>query len=204
MLKLSFILVLALVVGCGKAPEMPKPKQKSSSEMLEGKTEEEVFQIKYTEPFKLECAVRVMPGEFINLNVRPADQFIWTNLNDDLSLMRILHYKIGETEMIIVVKVPEAPEIVPYVNHRTETWKEYVMENSPVLKIRYRRAPKKVLLNGTVHDQNAYSEVKLYENVESRIFTISSEVRNGLETDDFRCKLVTKMNPFFADQWKEL
>lgn len=203
MVKLGFLFLLAVVVSCGKAPEMPETKQKSSSDTFVGKTEEEVVEIKYKEPFRLECAVRVMKGEFINLNVRPSDQFS-VGMNEDISLMRVLHYKIGKTEMVIVVKIVAAPEILPHVVHRTETFKEYEMENSPVLKIKYRRAPRRTLLNGTIHDQNAYSEVKLYENVESRIFTISSESGDDLETDDLRCKLVTKMNPKFADQWKEV
>lgn len=203
MLKLGFLFLLAVVASCGKAPDMPETKQKSSSDSLQGKTEEEVVEIKYKEPFRLECAIRVMKGEFINLNVRPSDQFS-LGLNEDLSLMRVLHYKIGRTEMVAVVKIVAAPEILPYVIHRTETFREFEMENSPVLRIKYRRAPRRTLLNGTIHDQNAYSEVKLYENIENRIFTISSEAGSDLETDDLRCKLVTKMNPKFSDQWKEI
>lgn len=203
MLKLNFLVLLAVIVSCGKAPEMQNPVQKSSGETLQGKTEEEVVQIKYREPFKLDCGVRIVKGEFINLNIDPKDQFSWS-MADDLTLMRVLHYKVDKAEMIIVVKIDSSPEILPHVTHRTENFKEYFMENTPVLKIRYRRAPKKILFNGNVHETNAYTDVKLYENIEERIFTISSELNDGLITDDFRCTLSTKINPFFADQWKQI
>lgn len=200
MLKISFVL-LFILIGCGKAPEITNTP--SSKEALEGKTDEEVFVIKYQGPFILDCALRTVEGNIIKSGSTPVDQFMWS-LNDDLSMMRVLHYKVGEQKMIVLVKIVEAPEIQPYVNHISENRKEYFMENSPVLKIKYRRAPGRILYDGSVHDPIAYKEVTLYENVENRIFSIASEVKNGLLTDDFRCTLKTKIHPYFKDQWKEV
>lgn len=198
MLKTSFMLLL-LLIGCGKAPEMKDAP--SAKEALEGKTEEEVFAIKYAEPFMLNCSLRTIPGTFIQKDIEPEDEFEWS-LDSDLSLMRVLHYEVGAQKMIVVVKIEKGPEIKPVVHHTSEDFREYYMESSPVLTIKYRRAPGRILIDGSVHDERAYKHVTLYENVEKRIFTIPSEVKNGILTDDFRCILKTKIHPHFKEQWK--
>lgn len=201
-MKTALILLLVFLSACGKAPKM-KDESKSSRHMLNGKSDDQIIALKYNSPFELKCSIRMLKGEIISLNVDPVDQFTLT-LSDDLHLMRVLNYKVGGTEMIIVVKIASAPEILPHVTHRTENWKEYYMENTPILKIKYRRAPKKILSTGTINDPKAYSKATLYENIEKRLFTITSEVGNTLESDDFRCTLVTKIHPRYADQWKEV
>lgn len=200
---MKIVFLLLVLLGCGKAPEMPEYQQKSK-EALEGKTEEEIKEIKYAETFRVQCSLRAVKGDMIDLKADPTDKFDWILNEDEMSLMRVLNYKIGEQEMAVVVKISKKPELQDVVNYKTPDQKEYYLENSPVVKITYRRGPKKMLTNGSVHDRNAYSEVTLYENIEESIFTFGSEVDDHVESEDFRCKLVTKINPNFSDQWKRV
>lgn len=195
MLKYAFLIFALMIIGCGKSS--------NSQETVQLKTEEEILAIKYNKPFELKCAIRTIDGNIFSSLPQPVDEFQWP-LDEEPPLMRIFQYKVGKEKLIVVVKVTERPEIEPFVSHRTENGSEYYMENSPVLKIQYRRAPVKVLTNGTIHDKLAYKEVTLFENIEERIFTIPSEVDEGLITDDFRCTLITEMNPAFRAQWRRI
>lgn len=197
----SFLLLMAVfVLGCGKAPDMPEYYYSGN---LSAKSMDEVVAIKYTGPFILNCAIRTFNDNVIKTMNDPIDSFDW-ELTGDFSLKRVLHYRVGDQKMVVVVKIAEVPKIVPFVNVTTETKKEYYMENSPVLKIKYRRAPGRILLDGTIHDENAYKEVTLYENVDERIFSIASEVDEDIVTDDLRCTLKTGIKPVYSKEWQQL
>jgi hypothetical protein len=77
------------------------------------------------------------------------------------------------------------------------------MEHTPVLKILYRKASKDILSDGSVHDLTTYQKATLYENVETRLFEITSERDDGsLVTEDLNCMLQTKTKPEYDFQWK--
>lgn len=76
------------------------------------------------------------------------------------------------------------------------------MQHTPVMGIRFRRASKTILTNGSVHQRDSYEEHVLYENIPSRLYTMTTIDRDDEPvTEDVRCTLMTKINPAYTDQW---
>ncbi|MFP5387385.1 MAG: hypothetical protein ACLGHN_15010 [Bacteriovoracia bacterium] len=201
MIKISLLLLIACFVGsCGKAPSM-KPYQSSSAYPLTGKSNQEIFKLKYDNRLYLNCRIRVSNGQKVRITNGFADEFTW-NILGELSLLRVLNYLMDD-EMVIVVRMAEIIKVEDQLSHRGEDGREYYMEHSPVLKILYRRASKNILSNGSVHDLTTYQEATLYENVETRLFEMTTEKEDGsLVTEDLNCMLKTKANPEYGFQWK--
>ena len=204
MKKLSLALLLILISACGKAPEMKTPSEGKSSESLSGKSKEEILKIKYNNQVNLECSVRVKKGSVIDLSAPATDSFSWDILHE-LSMMRVLNFRLGNTDTVVVVKLAEALKIVDYQTVIDERQNEYFMEHSPELTISYRHDSKSILTNGSIHETFKFRNVKLSENVETRIFTMTSEDNDENEiTEDFRCTLRTRIQKPYQFQWKKV
>lgn len=204
MTKLSLALIFILISACGKAPEMKTPVQGKQAESLTGKSNSEIISLKYNNKINLDCEVRVNKGSSIDLSRPATDSFSW-DIPGELSLMRMLNFRLGNTDTVVVVRIAEGLKFLDFNSHTDEKQNEYYMEHTPVLTISFRHDSKSILLNGEVHDLSSYKSVKLVENVESRIFTTRSEDNDGNRiTEDFRCTLKTKINPAYKDQWKKV
>ena len=203
MTKLGLASLFILITACGKAPEMKTPNEGKSAQPLEGKTNSEIIAEKYSK-ISLDCSVRVKKGPAIDLNADPTDSFSW-ELPGVQSGMKVLNFRQGNIDTIVVVKITEALKFVDTNSVVDEKQNEYFMEHSPVVTVSFRHDSKKILVNGQVHDSFRFKNAKLSENVETRFFTITSEDndRNQI-TEDFRCTLNTKMNPAYAHQWKKV
>lgn len=200
MQKLILVMLLILTASCGKAPSLPNPNQGKTVSPLVGKSNEEILALKYNNQLDLKCEVRVQKGGKVDLNKEPTDQFVW-NVPGELSLLRVLNYKIGKKETILVVRLSKLLEFHDSLTHVNERKQEFYLQHTPVLTIAYRRAAKSILSNGSVHELDTFSNKPIFENVESRLFTMTSEVNNEFVTEDVRCSLVTKINPDYQDQW---
>lgn len=204
MTKLSLALIFILISACGKAPEMKIPTEGKSADSLVGKSKSEILNIKYNNNIFLDCAVRVKQGPTIDLSSAPTDSFTW-DITHELSILRMLSFRLGNIDTVVVVRLASAVEIKDYITYVDEKQNEYVMEHSPVMTIAFRRDSKSILTNGGVHELSKFKTVKLHENVETRIFTMSTEDNDENElTEDFRCTLRTKINPAYKDQWKRI
>jgi hypothetical protein len=202
MTKLSLALLFILTAACGKAPSMKVPAEGKHGEPLVGKSNAEILNLKYNNKISLDCVIRVKKGPSIDLNASPTDSFSW-DIPGELSIMRVLNFKLGNTDTVVVVKLADNIKFIDNQTVIDEKQHEYFMEHSPVLTIAFRRDSKTILSNGSVHEQFKFKNVKLSENVETRIFTMTSEDNDGNElTEDFRCTLKTKINPAYQYQWK--
>jgi hypothetical protein len=204
MTKLSLGLLFVLLVGCGKAPEMKTPNQGKSADSLIGKTNSEIISLKYNNNINLDCAIRVKKGFSVDLNEKPVDSFTW-NISGELSMMRVLNYKIAKSDTVVVVRVADKLQFVDNQTVLTEDRKEYFLEHTPILTISYRRDSRTILTDGTVHERMRFTNVKLFENIESRVFTLTNEDNDGkMVTEDLRCMLRTNINPAYKDQWNRV
>lgn len=201
MLKLTLVMLLILVAACGKAPSMPDADKKVSVSPLNGKTNEEILTLKYNNQLDLLCEIRVQKGSQVDLTKDPTDKFIW-NIPGELSLLRVLNYKIDNKETIVVVRMGGPFEFKESLTHINERKQEFYMQHTPVMGIRFRRASKTILTNGSVHQRDSYEEHELYENIPSRLYTMTTIDRDDEPvTEDVRCTLMTKINPAYTDQW---
>ena len=202
---ISVVFMAILLSGCGKAPEMKdysKPKFSKSGESLLNKSDDEILRLKYKNQVQLNCVLRVSEGEKIIFSDDPADTLSW-DLPDQLSKMRIMHFLLGKDPYIVVVKIAEPMKIIEQLSFTTLDKREYFMEHSPVLKIHYRRAPKSILTNGSVHEDETFKEETLFENIETRLENRVTEADDEkLISEDLRCTLKTKVNPAYKDQWQ--
>lgn len=193
---ISVFLFLGLMFGCGKAPEMQdyqQPKSSKSAGSLLNKTPSEITTLKYNHQIFLNCVLRVSDDEEIHLMADPADT----------SMLRIMNYQLGKEPYVVVVKIAEPMEIMDRISFTTLDKREYFMEHSPVLKILYRRAPKSILTNGSVHDEDTFFPVTLFENVEVLLENRTTEVDDGkLVSEELRCTLKTTILPAYKDQWQ--
>lgn len=204
MTKLSLALLFVLAAACGKAPEMKTPNEGRFADSLVGKTNSEIMSLKYNNNINLDCVIRVKNGYTVDLNEKPVDSFTWY-IPGELSMMRVLNYRIGKSDTVIVVRLAEGLNFVDNHTVITENRKEYYLEHSPVLTISYRRDARTILTDGTVHERMRFTNKKLFENIESRIFTLTNEDNDGkMVTEDLRCTLRTKINPVYNYQWKQV
>lgn len=198
--KLNILLLLA-IVSCGKAPSMPEAQKKQAASPLTGKTNAEILNLKYNNQIDLECEIRVQKGQRVDLSKEPTDKFSW-NIPGELSLLRVLNYKIDNKELIIVVKLASLLEFKDRLTHVNERKQEFYMQHTPVMSISFRRASKTILTNGSVHNRDSFEDQELFENIPSRLYTMTSVDRDDEHvTEDVRCTLLTKINPAYADQW---
>lgn len=197
--KLSLLLVFAFI-SCGKAPSLPEPTKQRTVSPLTGKTKNEILNLKYNNDIDLKCELRVQEGEKVDHSKAPTDEFVW-KISSELSALRLLNYKIGNQELIIVVKLATDLKITENLIHVNDRKQEFHLQYSPVLTINFRRAAKTVLTNGTVHHRDSFESVDLYENIPSRLLTMTTEQDDEVVTEDVRCTLVTKIHPDYADQW---
>lgn len=194
------VIFLALITSCGKAPSMPKGTNEKSGLPLNGRTNSEILDLKYNNKINLKCELRVQEGEKVDLSLSPTDEFTWSILGD-VSSMRFLNYKIDKKELIIVVKVISNLKFLSSMTHINEKKQEFYLQYSPILTIDYRRASKKILTNGTIHNRDSFDSIDLFENIPTRIFTMTTEEYDEVVTEDVRCTLMTNINPDYADQW---
>jgi hypothetical protein len=191
-------------MGCGKAPEMDNYSYAPIVSPLNDKSNSDILTLKYNNRIDFKCEVRVQKGEVIDLGEKPIDQIIWQS-SDDLSLFRLLSYKVGSKETKIIIKTEKPLEIIyldPYVD---ENQHEFFLEYSPAAKISFTRASTTILRDGSVHEKQSFSERTLYENIESRLITETSSFKNEEPvTEDIRCMLMTKINPGYEYQWKRI
>ena len=200
---IGFLLLMTIMLACGKAPEMKDYSRPGKSfETLSGKSNEEIFRLKYNHQINLNCEMRVNQGQKIDLNFDPADTLSW-NVPSELSVMKILNYKAGKKYYVVVIKLGEPIKILERVDYTTHDLKEYFMEHSPVVKILYKRAERKALSDGSIHQAETFSEVFLYENIHSHLFTKTSRTdEDKFVTEELRCRLATKVHPQYKHQWQ--
>lgn len=201
MKKLSLALLFTLVISCGKAPSDSNPAYGKYAETLTGKSNEEILKLKYGNKIDLKCAVRVQDGRIVRMSAKPVEEMVW-QLTSELSLLRVLNFKVGNKETIIVIRLSKPLNFLQSLNHTAENRREYYMEHTPVQKILYRRASKKILSDGSVHERGTFFEHTLYENVESRLYTMTTFEDNRPVTEDVRCTLLTNINPQYSNQWQ--
>lgn len=200
MLKLTLVTLLILVTACGKAPSMPKSKNEKSVSPLTGKTTAEILDLKYNNQIDLKCELRVQKGDKVNLSKVPTDEFIW-RIPGDVSVMRFLNYKIGKKELIVAFKVTSTIRIVDSLTHTNEKKQEFYLQYTPVLNVDFRRASKTTLTDGSIHNRDSFEDLDLFENIPSRLYTMTTEENDEVVTEDVRCTLLTEINPAYADQW---
>jgi hypothetical protein len=200
MLKMTLVTLLILAAACGKAPSMPKSKNEKSVSPLNGKTTGEILDLKYNNQINLNCELRVQKGVKVDLSKAPTDEFSWRILGD-VSVLRFLNYKIGNKELIVAFKVVSTVQILDQLTHVNEKKQEFFLQYSPVLRVEFRRAAKSTLSNGSIHNRDSFEDVKLYENIQSRFYTMTSQEKDEVVTEDVRCTLQTKINPAYTDQW---
>jgi hypothetical protein len=200
---IGLLLLMILSFGCGKAPEMKDYSRSGKSfEALSGKSKEEIFLLKYNNQVNLNCEIRVNRGQKIQVNIDPADTLSW-NLPSELSVMRIMNYRVGDKYFVVVVKLDGPIKIVDRVNYTADDLTEYYMEHTPVVKILYKRAERKALSDGSIHQPGAFSEALLYENVQFHLFTKTSKSdEDKFVTEELHCKLAAKAHPHYVHQWK--
>lgn len=202
MTKTGLASLFILIAACGKAPEMKVPDESKYAQPLQGKTNTEIASIKYRK-ISLDCSYRINPGSEIDLKASPTDTFSWDVLNDSTKL-RVLNSRFGNVDSAVVVKVSPV-SFVDAHSVTDEKQNEYFMEHSPILTASFRIDSKKILSNGQVHDRNRFKGARLSENVETRLFTMTSEDYDGnVITQDLRCTLKTDVNPAYAYQWKKV
>lgn len=196
--KLSILLLV--FIGCGKAPSLPEPTQGKTFSPLTGKTTAEILDLKYNNQIDLQCELRVQAGDKVDLSKAPTDQFVWS-IPGDVSGFRFLNYKIGNKELIVAFKVESTLKIMNSLTHVNERKQEFYLQYSPVLTVDFRRAARTTLSNGTIHNRDSFEYINLYENIQTRLFTMTSEENDEVVTEDVRCTLMTKINLAYADQW---
>lgn len=204
MTKLSLALLFVLAAACGKAPEMKTPNQGKSAEPLIGKTNSEIMSLKYNNDINLDCEIRVKKGFTVDLSEKPADTFTWY-IPGELSMMRVLNYKFGKSENVVVIRLADNLKFVDNQTVIAEDRKEYYLEHSPILTISFRRDSRTILSDGSVHERLRYKSTKLFENIQSRVFTVTNEDNEGnMVTEDLRCMLRTKIKSPYKYQWKQV
>ena len=199
----SFVMLLALVISCGKAPNDNKVKptlRTSVNEPLRGRTKEEILKLKYNGNITLYCALRAQPGITLDITASPTSEFYW-DLPSDLSQFKILSYRVGGKDFMTAIKLTRAMEFPSVQNYTDENFREYYMENSPILPIAYKRLPKTALSDGTIQQRMGYTTATLRERVETRLFTKVVESNHGEYVIDVRCTLQTIIQPEYALQW---
>ncbi len=190
MMRMYAYLLLLLVLSCGKAPKEPTFHTDASGnpivtpEAIVGKSKAEILKLKYNDQISLKCQVEV--------NSQLVDQFVW-DIPHEMSLLKILKYKVNEKEISFLVRIGEPVEFKDRVSHTDENQTEYYMEYSPVMSILYQRANKKVLQDGSVHDLSKYQEKTFFENVEGVVHQTAFE--------EVRCTLNTQARAGFEHQW---
>lgn len=203
-MKLFCTLLLLMLMSCGKAPEMkmPEPREKKLFETLSQKEPEDVLSLKYNNKVQLNCSVRVSEGNKINFSDDPADTLSW-DMPGDKSVMKILRFYLGTEPFVIVLKIAEPLKILEHLSYTSPDLREYFMEHTPTVKIQYRRGPTSILTSGSVHQREAFKEVSLYENIETRLEQRQSKTDDDiLMAEDFRCMLTTEINKPYQHQWK--
>lgn len=203
-MKFLSILMLLVLMSCGKAPEMktPEPRTRKNFETLSGKEQKEILSLKYNNNIQLQCTLRVSDGTKINFSEDPVDTLAW-DMPGESSLLKIMHFQLGPDPYVIVVKITEPLKILDHLTYSSPDGREYFMEHTPMLKIQYRRGPKSILTNGSVHEREAFTPVSLFENVEARLEHRSTEADDEkLVTEDFRCTLATTISSPYLSQWK--
>lgn len=203
-MKLLGILMLMILMSCGKAPEMkmPEAREKKVFETLTNKNPDEVLSLKYNNKIQLNCTLRVSEGNKINFNADPADTLSW-DMPGNTSVLKILRFHLGTDPYVIVLRIAEPLKIVDQLSYTSPDLREYYMEHTPTLKIQYRRGPTSILTSGSVHQKEAFKEVSLYENIEERLEQRLSKTDDEiLMAEDFRCTLATRINSPYLHQWK--
>lgn len=196
--KLSILLLV--FIGCGKAPSLPEPTQGKTFSPLNGKSTAEILDLKYNNQIDLKCELRVQEGERVDLSIKPTDEFIWS-IPGDKTVLRLLNYKIGKRELIVAFKLASTIKFMNNLTHVNENKQEFFLQYSPVVTVDFRRAAKSILSNGAIHNRDSFEDLDLYENIPSRLFTMTTEENDEVVTEDVRCTLMTKINPAYADQW---
>jgi hypothetical protein len=198
---MKHLIFLILLAGCGKAPDNPAgPTIQGRS--LEKLTTEEVLSIKYLIPPELKCVLHIQPGQNINLNVDPIDEFVWP-VQGKAKVYRFLNFgRLASNELIVIKAGPELTvhERLSFVNFDGS---DYEMEFSPTMKLMYRRVEKNSLRNGALA-RMTFHTVTLHENVEQPLYRATT--RNGPRylTEDVRCVLSTKPRAAYKNQWRRI
>lgn len=204
MTKLSLALLFVFAAACGKAPEMMTPNEGRFAESLTGKTNAEIMSLKYDNEIYLDCEVRVKKGMTIDLNEKPVDSFSWY-ISGELSMMRVLNYKVDNTDTVVVVRLASDLKFIDTQIVLTEDKQEYYLEHTPAITISYRRDSRSILSDGSVHERMRFTDERLFENIKTRIFTLTNEDDEGkMVTEDLRCTLRTKIKPAYLNQWKRV
>lgn len=189
-----------LLSGCGKAPQYDYV-NRTVMDPLIGLPSDEIIKKKYDGPPTLICDVRVQEGDVMNLMIAPVETMTWT-IDELTTLKKFLNYSLGSKSYLVAFRMEDPIEFVDEVSIM-RNGHEFQMQNSPVLKLYYRRGLRSMLSNGSVHDLRTYTKITLNENVTTPLFTLTTEtLKRELITEDVRCTLKTKLRAQYRDQWK--
>jgi hypothetical protein len=180
------------------------PTSGRSFSALAGRSAPEIISLKYENRVRLSCELRLSESGAIDL-AAPASKKIEWDYPFDPAQLKIMNYRNGKEDFVIVLRLEDPIEVRDAVTHVTEDGREYYMEHTPVLRLLYRRAHRRILQNGGVHERQTYLRRSLFENVQERLFTISTDTWDRrTATEDLRCKLETRAPPPYLDQWERV
>lgn len=193
-------LLLTLIAACGKEPKT-RPNQEIAQENFTLMSSEEILRVKYDNDINLVCELRIHEGPYIDLNYRPSRSFSW-GLTRELAQGRSLEYEFKGRKYQVEINLASTLKIqnLDYVDAQGE---RYSMTYSPTIDVRYRSSMGLTQPRGIYDEKDFIGEARLFENVSTVIYSITSE---NLETgdtisEDLRCELRTKPKPQYQDQW---
>lgn len=199
------IALLTNLISCGKEMSQQKPTSFSSSHaLLMGKSDEEIILLKYNNEIQLKCDLRVQPGKDVDLNFRPDSSFTW-KLNRELISSKTLNFSLHGKEYRVLVRLDSPVKILPELTYPAVDGREYRMEFTPSLDIRYEVLTKEDFENGVRSDRESMAAISLPENIEVPLYTLTSELVSspGAWTEDFRCTLEAQALPKYKNQWQK-
>src|SRR5690606_35101549 len=110
---------------------------------------------------------------------------------------------IGDRQYVIVVRLDSPLEIKDRFYFVAPDGREYAMEKTPYISIRYEILDGDDFDYGIRSDREAMEVVALPENVEVPLYTITSEVIGSSPIiEDLRCTLKTRPKPKYEKQWQ--
>jgi len=193
-------LLLTFIAACGKAPKT-KPNQVITQENFSSMSHEEIMLVKYDNEIDLICDLRVHEGPYIDLNYKPSKSLTW-QLGRELSQSRSLEFTFDQRIYSVEIKLGSRVELqnLEYTDSQGD---RYSMMYSPTVSIRYRSRMEAETARDFYEAQEFNGEAKIYENLPTVIYSLTSENMETGETisEDLRCKLKTRIKEAYSNQW---
>lgn len=183
MRTLSFISLLMVVISCGKAPEMTSepPLPETLALSTQNMSQSEILNYKYNNNISINCSLT-------GTNSSPID-FYW-----GLPLSDKAYKVLSGYESTYVFKLAEPLEFKDEVHFTDKDLREYWMRSTPTVSIAYYKGDKDELRNGSVHQRDDYTIIRLNENIPTYL--------EADENEQLICKLQTVIATAYTDQWQ--